>query len=62
MMLNIHIFYAKIIDKIFRECLCFLIIVINNCNYNTINELENIINYENVIDVNKHVKCVQFVK
>ena len=31
-MLNIYMFYAKIIDKIFRKCLSFLIVTINNNN------------------------------
>ena len=56
--LNIHIFHSKVINKIFREYLNFLIVAINNDNNEIINEFENFINYENVIDINKHVKCV----
>ena len=61
-MLNIHMLYTKIINKIFRECLNFLIIAINNDNDEIINKFESFINYENVVDIDEHVKCVQFIK
>ena len=51
-------FYTKVINKIFRECLNFLIVAINNNNNETINEFKNFINYENVVDINKHVKYI----
>ena len=50
------------INKIFRECLNFLIVAINNNNNEIVNEFENFINYENVVDINKYIKCVQFIK
>ena len=59
-MLNIYMFYAKVINKIFCKCLCFLIVVINNNNNKTINRFENFINYKSFINLNKHVRNVQF--
>ena len=46
------------IDKIFCECLSFLIVAINNNNDEVINEFENFINYENVVDIDEYIKCV----
>ena len=57
-MLNVYVFYSKVINKIFRKCLNFLIVAINNNNNEIINEFKNFINYKNVVDVNKHVKYV----
>ena len=61
-MLNIYIFHSKVIDKIFRKCLNFLIVAINNNNDETINEFESFINYENVVDINEYVKRIQFIE
>ena len=61
-MLNIYIFYAKVINKIFRKCLNFLIIAINNNNNKTINEFKNFINNKNIVDIDKHIKCIQLIK
>ena len=44
-MLNIYMLYAKIINKIFRECLSFLIVAINNSNNEKVNKFENFKNY-----------------
>ena len=62
MMLNIYIFHTKIINKIFREYLNFLIVAINNNNDEIINEFKNFINYKNIVDINKHIKCIQLIK
>ena len=55
-------FHSKIIDKIFNECLCFLIVTINNCNNKTINWFYDFINYKSFFDIDKHVECIQFVE
>ena len=44
-MLNIYMFHSKIINKIFCECLNFLIVVIDNNDNKTINKFENFKNY-----------------
>ena len=59
-MLNIYMLYIKVINKIFRECLSFLIVAINN-NVAS-NEFKDFINYKNIVDINKYIKCVQFIK
>ena len=50
------------VDKIFRECLSPLIVAINNNSDEIINEFENFISYKSVVDINKHVKYVQFIE
>ena len=44
-MLNVYMLYSKIINKIFRECLNFLIVAINNNHNKTINKFENFKSY-----------------
>ena len=57
-MLNIYILHSKVINKIFREYLSFLIVAINNDSDKTINEFESFINYENVVNIDKYVKRI----
>ena len=45
MMLIVYILYSKIINKIFRQCLSFLIVAINNNSDKTINKFKNFNNY-----------------
>ena len=51
-------FHTKVINKVFRECLNFLIVAINNNNDETINKFKSFINYKNVVNINKHVKYI----
>ena len=51
-------FYTKVINKIFREYLSFLIVAINNNNNETINKFEDFINYKNIVNINKYIKCI----
>ena len=44
-MLNVYMFYSKIINKIFCECLNLLIVAINNNNDEKINKFENFKDY-----------------
>ena len=44
-MLNVYMFYSKMINKIFRECLSFLIVVINNNGDKTISKFKSFKNY-----------------
>ena len=61
-MLYIHMLYSKVIDRIFSECLCFLIVAIDNSDNQTVNWFWDFIDYENFFDIDKHAECIQFIE